>query len=219
MADQPVEFEPQSTTPSGVERNHALLADLAASMRRLVGKEDYDAKSVRTVWHRGKRAELLSWEHKDGTVMKQELTLLGLIVEYKHPMIIRTGKIPHGENSTGPGGAASHLIKLDQLPAQQTLAYASHFLKNVPDRDYYAQHLLKHVNEALAAQGFDAQTSVSQLSSFSRLSNEVRKATEPTETAGAEELPRRWPPWAIAGAAVAVIVVITLAGYLLLRVR
>ncbi len=152
---------------------------LAATIRRLQANEGYDAKGIRTVWHRGRmQCEMLTWEHRDGVILKQELSFLGMVVEYRDGQPLRTGRVAQKEETTNPGAQVSHMVQLDSVPFGATLDYASHFLRHIPDRDYYAQHLLKFVNLTLSTIDSDAdRTTVSNLGGFSRGKN--RPVTAP----------------------------------------
>ena len=147
--------------------NLELIGQLAETLQRVAGNEDFDANGVRTVLHRGRMCELLSWEDKDGNIVKQELTFAGSVIEHRTRARVRTGHVPMSEEQSGSGQAAKS-IDLDPNPSQKTLAHAAHFLKRSPMRDFYTQHLLKQVNEALNIGFGDERTCVENPQSFGR---------------------------------------------------
>jgi hypothetical protein len=141
------------------------------TVRRVEADESFDGEGIRTVWHQGRmHTELLSWENRAGLIVKQELSFLGVVVEYRQGKPIRTGTVQDDDLQTGGGGrSASSLVTMDATPAHQSLDDASHLLKHVPGRDYYAQHLLKHVNDGLNNLDLDeARTVVSSLEQYSK---------------------------------------------------
>ena len=144
----------------------SLIKDLAVTVKRVRANEDFDAQGIRTIWHRGHRqTEILSWENQGGEVVKQELSFLGFVVELKNGRM-RTGKVV--QDGTTGGAMGSHAMQLDRVPDHVTLSYASLLLKQIPDRDFYEQHLLKHVNESLAELGESRVTGVIDIESYQR---------------------------------------------------
>ena len=178
-------FDPNADSSSAVAKNVGLLAEIAKSFRRLKANEDFDGRGVRTIWHRGTmRSEMLTWEDKGGSIVKQELSFLGMVVEFKQNEPLRTGTIPLNQELTDAGKPMSHLLKMDRAPVEKTLDYASVLLKNVPDRDYYAQHLLKHVNDTIASLGMDdSRTVIAKLDNFTRSQNAQKSEPEITRVA------------------------------------
>ncbi len=176
------DFDANARDSTAIEGNHALLEDLAKSFRRIRGDESFDDEGIRTVWHQGRlRTELLSWEDRKGRVVKQELCFFGLVTEYRQGKPVRTGHLPAEESSMSSSGGRpmSHLIKMDPTPAHRTLDYASHMLKHVPGRDFYAQHLLKVVNDTLNRLGFDeGRTVVSSLDAYSKKNKQLSTETQ-----------------------------------------
>lgn len=152
--------------------NLEIIENAARSMRRMKSDEAYDDSGERTIWHRGrKRTEMLTWENQSGDILRQELTLFGMVIEARMGRAVRTGEVPQNEANTGHGAVSGNLLSMHAKASPATLGYASHLLKNIRGRDYYAQHLLKRVNETIASQGFGGnQTAVSDLDSFSRAS-------------------------------------------------
>jgi len=147
--------------------NVAVIEQIAESLRRVAGNEEYDAQGVRTLWHRGQmQSELLTWEHRDGRIVKQELSFLGLVVEYRDNAALRTGHVPELEAQSVGGGQAGHAVELDEQPNGQTLEHASHLLKSASTRDHCLQHLLGQVNDALTALGANEYTKVTSVKQF-----------------------------------------------------
>jgi hypothetical protein len=168
--------------PSALAANIALMREIAESIRRVRGDESYDGKGIRTIWHQGKMAtEMLSWEDQKGNIIRQELAFTGIVVMYKQGKPMTTGKLPLDDKQTGGGRPMTDLIKQDPAPVSDTLDMASHLLKNIPDRDYYAQHLLKYINDAVDTLGYDeSRTLISDIDSFSKERKE-QKRSEPTQ--------------------------------------
>lgn len=148
---RPPAFLEKATSGDSIDRNLGALEKYAATVRRVPGNEEYDAKGVRTLWHRGRMIELLTWEDKAGGIVKQELSFVGHVVEFKNN-ILRTGRLPQTDDSA-PGVQVSQLVKLDAALSLTTLEYASHVLLNIKDRDFYTQHLLRWVNIGLSSMG------------------------------------------------------------------
>jgi len=180
----------------------SLIKDLAGTVKRVRANEDFDAQGIRTIWHRGQRqTELLTWENQAGDVMKQELTFLGFVVEFRGGRL-RTGKVV--QDGTTSGAMGSHAMQLDRVPDHVTLSYASLLLKQIPDRDFYEQHLLKHVNDGLAELGETRVTGVIDIESYQRHSAWMK-----------EEASRRRVPKQVAIIAASVIAAATLLALLI----
>lgn len=141
-----------SHTPQNSEAN--VLESIANRFRRLRGDESFDTQGIRTIWHRGpQRTELLTWESKDGALIKQELSFAGLIVEYTPNQGIRTGIIPVTDQVTDTGQPRSTVIRMQTAPEANTLQKASTLLGLIPQRDYYGQHLMELSNDWLVQNG------------------------------------------------------------------
>ena len=141
-----------SNTPKTSDAN--VLDTIASRFRRLRGDEAFDTQGIRTIWHRGpQRTELLTWESQDGSLIKQELSFAGLIVEYTPEHGIRTGIIPITDQVTDTGQPKSTVIRMQTAPDVNTLQKASTLLGLVPARDYYGQHLMEISNDWLVQNG------------------------------------------------------------------
>ncbi len=162
--------------------NLSLTREIAESFRRVRGDESYDGQGMRTIWHQGKmRTELLSWEHQGGELTRQELCFLGMVVLFKQGKPLQTGKLPADDRSTGLGRPTADLVRPDPTPSAEILEYASHLLKNIPERDFYAQHLLKQVNDTVSAYGFDeSKTLISDMVGYDRNERPAGRS-EPTQ--------------------------------------
>jgi hypothetical protein len=148
-------FDANARSQSGVGTNLGILEEAARSLRRLESDDAPDAAGMRLVWHRGRRVELLSWESAHEQVETQELTFFGYVVTHRRGQGVKTGRLPEAV-VTGPGGLpATHMVAMDAAPNPRALDYASHLLRHVAARDYYAQHFLKQVNNMIVSQGFD----------------------------------------------------------------
>ena len=138
---------------SNIEDNN-ILETIAVRFRRLRGDETFDANDVRTIWHRGpQRTELLTWENRDGALIKQEFSFAGLILEYTPEQGIRTGIIPLSDQVTDTGQPRSTVIRMQNQPEPTTLQKAAALLGLVPERDYYGQHLMEISNDWLVQNG------------------------------------------------------------------
>ena len=156
-----------------IKGNQTMLADAAVNFRRVVSKDDPDKDGLTTVWHRGKlRSELLSWENSSGIIEKQEFSFAGMVVVLNKSKGLFTGYVESPETDPGRNRVSDtsiRLLQMDNIVNLTTLEYAAHFLKHVPKRDFYTQHLLKEVNDSIANSGFDeARTSVSSLNDFGK---------------------------------------------------
>ena len=141
-----------SDTPDKSEDN--VLDTIATRFRRLRGDETFDTQGIRTIWHRGpQRTELLTWESKAGSLIKQELSFAGLIVDYTPEQGIRTGIIPVTDQVTDTGQPRSTVIRMQTEPDVNTLQKSSTLLGLVPERDYYGQHLMEISNDWLVQNG------------------------------------------------------------------
>ena len=150
-----------------------MLAKAAASFRRVVSKDELDAQGLKTVWHRGQlRSELLSWETSSGIIEKQEFTFAGMAIVINKSTGIFTGVVEAPETNPGRNRISDtsiRLLQMDNIPNISTLEYAAHFMKHITKRDFYTQHILKEINDAITTSGFDeSRTSVSSLNDFGK---------------------------------------------------
>ena len=180
-------------TNSAVQGNLAVIADAARSFRRVRGDESYDAKGLRTLWHQGKlRTELLTWENRKGYIVRQELSFFGYVVDFREGKALSTGHVKLEDAYTDTGAPKGNLVQADSKLDRTTLEYASQLLKNVPDRDYYAQHLLKQVNDALNAESDDdGHTVIADIGGFSKGYPEAEARTQVARGADIRLDPRR----------------------------
>ncbi len=146
---------PRSARPESTgDQAEAILRDIGRAMRRVEGTDKSEKEGVRTVWHQSKlRTELLSWEKiSERAIDRQELCFFGKMIEFRAGKGIRTGSIPNAatsEEAQGPRVSKSELF----LPTREmdvlVLDAASRILRECK-RDFYTQHLLREVNEAIA---------------------------------------------------------------------
>lgn len=137
------------------DQAEAILKDIGRAMRRVEGTNKTEKDGVRTVWHQSKlRTELLSWEKMaDRSIDRQELCFFGKMVEYRAGKGVRTGTIPNSamqEDPAGPRVSKSELFVPARDVEPLVLDAASRILRECSKRDFYTQHLLRAVNEALA---------------------------------------------------------------------
>jgi hypothetical protein len=156
-----------------IKGNQTMLAEAAGTFRRMVSKDEPDAQGLNTIWHRGQlRSELLSWETSSGIIEKQEFTFAGMAIVINKSKGIFTGCIEAPETDPGRNrinDTSIRLLQMDNIVNLSTLEYAAHFMKHIPKRDFYTQHLLKEINDAITNSGFDAScTSVSSLNDFGK---------------------------------------------------
>ncbi len=159
-----------------------MISDAATSVRRLEGKEDLDADGLRTIWHRGrKQIEMLTWENADEEIQRQELSIFGMVVEFKRGQTVRTGHIPLGDEiSAGDAKPMSAMVEMDEVADAGTLELAGHLLKNFEDRDRFSQHLLRVINLTIADLGYDdGQTAVGQFAAPQRLEGDETQQLNP----------------------------------------
>lgn len=186
---------PDSISSGGFEAELGMVEEAAQTVRRMAADESFNSEGMRIIWHRGRqRVEVLSHESRDQKILRQEMSIFGMVVEFRDGYGVRTGNIPiNDEASLGPK-PVSHLITLDEIPDRKALSYASHLLKHVKGRDFYLQHLLKVVNEAINNLGFDeSRTTVGDMQAFSR--EQQRNApTMPIDRRGLRETQIITPP-------------------------
>ena len=194
--DNPNSSQPSLTffeAEGSIKGNQTMLAEAAATFRRVVANDEPDAGGLKTVWHRGQlRSELLSWETSTGMIEKQEFTFAGMAIVINKAKGVFTGFVEKTETDPGRNrlnDTSIRLLQMDSIINISTLEYAAHFLKHLPKRDFYTQHLLKEINDAIASSGFDeSRTNVSSLSDFSKSFSKkfevpkgIRMTSEPEE--------------------------------------
>ena len=130
----------------------------ANSLRRLDRRghrRDADDRSIR---HRGaERTGLATWEDDERVIQRQVLTFLGLAVEYRRGRGLRTGTAK--EDPGDHGTAAAGRIRYDSSPSLRVVELSARLLREAR-RDYYTQHLLQQINDALTTRFNRPQTQV-----------------------------------------------------------
>lgn len=156
----------------------AMVVEAAAGLKRLESTGEVTPDGLRAVRHRGEQhLEMVSWENERDEIVRQELFVFGLAVEFQRGQGLRTGEIPSGQGGW-PDDAKplGDVAEMSETPDLATLELVSHLLKNVKDRDSYGQHLLRLANLTLAELGSDeGATAVSNVARFPRMI-----AAEPT---------------------------------------
>ncbi|MBI5511226.1 MAG: hypothetical protein HY903_20895 [Deltaproteobacteria bacterium] len=132
-----------------------------ASLRRIERATEPDAEGRRSIWHQGKElTEITSWEDARGTLERQELLFMGYAVDYRSGQGLRTGAVKDGGNGAAMPGI--DLIEFSAAPSQRIVELAARLLREAK-RDYYTQHLLQHLNDALTTRFNRPQTQVYEL--------------------------------------------------------
>jgi hypothetical protein len=159
------------------DQAEAILKDIGRAMRRVEGTNKTEKDGIRTVWHQSKlRTELLSWEKMaDRSIDRQELCFFGKMVEFRKGKGVRTGTIPNAaatEDPAGPRVSKSELFVPARDVEALVLDAVSRILRECSKRDFYTQHLLREVNEALAkADVKTMRTQVNGLDFFREIEN------------------------------------------------
>lgn len=127
-------------------------------LRRAEGGSEADETGQRTIRHEGAElTELRSLEDERGTIQHQELLFFGFAVEYRHSLGLRTGAVaPAPADAELPTAEA---VRFDASPVLRVLELSARLLREAR-RDYYVQHLLGHVNDALTKRFGRPQTQV-----------------------------------------------------------
>ncbi len=129
-----------------------------ASLRRIDRAEQSNEKGERSIWHQGTElSELLSWEDKANVVQHQQLFFLGFTIEYRRGIGLRTGRVDDQRSDSGL--PTTDLIQFDTQPVVRTLELGARLLREAR-RDYYIQHLLQQLNDALTTRFNRPQTQV-----------------------------------------------------------
>jgi hypothetical protein len=172
---------PKAKHTETADQAETILKDIGRAMRRVEGTSP-EKNGVRTVWHQSKlRTELLSWERlEDKSIDRQELCFFGKMVEFRKGKGLRTGTIPNAslQEDAGPRVSKSELFipgrDLDAL----VLDAASRILRECSKRDFYTQHLLREVNEAIAKCDVKTmRTQVNGLDFFREIENAGRESS------------------------------------------
>jgi hypothetical protein len=136
------------------------------SMRRIDRAEESISDGQRSIWHQGKEmTELSSWEDDENEIQRQELEFLGLAVVYERGRGLRTGQVQ--EAKTEAGMQSADLIALDETPSVRTLQLSARLMREAK-RDFYTQHLLRVLNDALTHRFNRPQTEVIGLNRWRR---------------------------------------------------
>ena len=132
-----------------------------ASLRRIERSTEPDGSGRRSVWHQGKElTELTSWEDAQGGIERQELIFMGFALDFRRGFGLRTGSVHETANDGSIPGI--DLIEYDRDPTQRVLELAARLLRETK-RDFYTQHLLQQLNDALTTRFNRPQTQVFEL--------------------------------------------------------
>lgn len=144
-----------------------------ASLRRIDRAEKLNDEGERSVWHQGAElTELITWEDDKTIIQRQELTFLGMALEYRRGHGLRTGTV---EDERGDSGAlAADLVNYDSFPSLRILELSARMLREAK-RDYYTQHLLQQLNDALTTRFNRPQT---QVYGLPRWRDRLRRASD-----------------------------------------
>lgn len=143
------------------------------SLRRIDRAEELNADGQRSVWHQGKElTELTSWENASGALERQELIFLGFALEYRQGFGLRTGVVQ--EDRAESGMPSADLMQYDEAPSLRVLELSSRLLREAR-RDYYTQHLLGQLNDALSMRFNRPHTQVYRLT---RWKERLRRASD-----------------------------------------
>lgn len=145
--------------PPAVEADPLFARVLAAgqSLRRIDRAMERGPDGQRSIWHQGKMSELMSWEDEQNEIERQELEFVGLAVEYRRGRGLRTGRVL--DAPTGVGLPSSTHISFDDTMSIRTLQLCARLMREAK-RDFYTQHLLQAVNDALTHRFKRPQTEV-----------------------------------------------------------
>jgi hypothetical protein len=143
------------------------------SLRRLDRSEKLNAEGQRSIWHQGKElTELISWEDANGAVQRQELSFLGLTLDYRRGKGLRTGTLT--EERSEKSLPTADLIHYDVQPSLRVLELAARLLRE-SKKDFYTQHLLQQLNDALTTRFNRPQT---QVYGLARWRERLRRASD-----------------------------------------
>lgn len=175
-ADGPLTGADLEEGPAEIETDplYERVCAAGASMVR-IDRADRPEDGKRSIWHQGNElSELTSWETSDSTLISQELSFLGMAVVYRRDNGLRTGTVVEVEDTSDPEMPTADQINFDAAPSLRSLQLAAQLLREAK-RDYYIQHMLGMVNEALIKRFNRPQTEVHGLN---RWKNRVRRASD-----------------------------------------
>jgi hypothetical protein len=117
-------------------------AKVGASLKEVgVDYQEIESKQVETRWFRDKISEtdIFVWMSKDRKMIKQQVSVMGLLTEWNILDGVRTGVVLESELSAQdlmqsgltPDDTASEVIHFDKDPQQRTLDISISILKNM----------------------------------------------------------------------------------------
>jgi len=177
-------------------------AKLGASLRRVrVADRPLDGGGKK-VWHQGEQgAEVISFVDADGHVTRQETYVGGAVVVWEHQRPLTTGTM-RMESSAGDTLAPDSTVRVPSVLNAVSL------LEGYSGDDKYLQHLravLSIAAQQLPTAGLDA----ADAAALRRVTADQPVVT-PNELAAFQAKQKRWLPWLVVAALVAVLLVILL---------
>lgn len=157
----------EKNSSSGADPLFLQVQKLGQSLRR-AAKPKADRLPATPIEHQGPNAFLRSWSDKNGQASRQELLFLDRTITYQQNSPLRTGRKQNNAFEGGP-----ELLEFDTNLSIQTLELASHLLREAP-RDYFIQHLMQQIHEALE-EHFNLQTT--QVTRLRTIRDTLRRAS------------------------------------------
>jgi hypothetical protein len=120
---------------------------VADSLQRVhVGDTTFREDGLRRIWHRGgAAADVVSWVHRDGVIMRQEFTFGGLVVRWERDQGIGSGAVSDDGHASLPTASTVDDWHEDDVGLHVT---ASGVLSRVESPDFYLRHLAVRLAEA-----------------------------------------------------------------------
>jgi hypothetical protein len=135
-----------------------------------VDYQEIESREVQTRWFRGQSSEtdVFVWMNRDLKMIKQQISVMGLIAEWNILDGVRTGMIMESElsskdlteNGLTPDTTASEVIQFDKSTQKRTLDISLSILKNMTCLEPELKALmLKNFNQGVAFEGFPERRS------------------------------------------------------------
>ncbi len=152
---------PQKPTPLFLDP-----AKVGASLKEVgIDYQEIESKQIETRWFRDQLSEtdVFVWMNKDRRMIKQQVSVMGLLTEWNILDGVRTGVILESEmsskdlaqNGLTPDDTASEAIHFDRNPQQRTLSISISILKNMTCVEPELKELmLRQFNQGLGFSGF-----------------------------------------------------------------
>jgi hypothetical protein len=135
-----------------------------------VDYQEIESREVQTRWFRGQASEtdVFVWMNSDLKMIKQQISVMGLVAEWNILDGVRTGMILESElhskdlmeNGLTPDDTASEVIHFDKSTQKRTLEISLSILKNMTCLEPELKALmLKNFNQGVAFEGFPERIS------------------------------------------------------------